>query len=116
MDEHSFTNAKIIMADEILRGTLVVRDGIIYDIASGNSASPSAININQDYLMPGLVELHTDTLEHHMTPRPNTAWPAIARLSPTTTKLPALVSPPSLTRYPLVMLRKAVTVSIACKI
>ena len=78
MIENIFTNANIIMADEILHGTLVVRDGRIHDIGKGNIAVPSATNIDQDYLMPGLVELHTDTLEHHMTPRPKTTWPAIA--------------------------------------
>src|SRR5690606_6358778 len=31
-----------------------------------------------DYLIPGLVELHTDHLESHFTPRPGVRWNAIA--------------------------------------
>jgi alpha-D-ribose 1-methylphosphonate 5-triphosphate diphosphatase len=30
-----------------------------------------------DYLLPGFVELHTDNLEKHFTPRPGVHWPAI---------------------------------------
>jgi alpha-D-ribose 1-methylphosphonate 5-triphosphate diphosphatase len=29
-----------------------------------------------DYLMPGLVELHTDALDRHIVPRPKVRWPA----------------------------------------
>ena len=31
-----------------------------------------------DYLIPGLVELHTDALEHHYKPRPGVRWNPIA--------------------------------------
>ena len=31
-----------------------------------------------DYLIPGLVELHTDHLEQHYHPRPGVTWPAIS--------------------------------------
>src|SRR3546814_4185117 len=29
-----------------------------------------------DYLMPGLIELHTDNLEKYMNPRPGVDWPS----------------------------------------
>ena len=33
-----------------------------------------------DYLLPGLVELHTDNLEKHLEPRPGVRWPAMPAL------------------------------------
>ncbi|WP_206378117.1 alpha-D-ribose 1-methylphosphonate 5-triphosphate diphosphatase [Sneathiella limimaris] len=78
MSEQILTNARIVTADEVFQGTLCIRDGKIHDMSAGNSTLPSAISMERDYLMPGLVELHTDNLDKHMTPRPKTNWPAIA--------------------------------------
>lgn len=78
MNEQIFTNAKIVLADEVIEGTVTLRDDKIHDISTGISNLPVAIDMAADYLMPGLVELHTDNLDKHMTPRPKTAWPSIA--------------------------------------
>ncbi|MFD2206543.1 alpha-D-ribose 1-methylphosphonate 5-triphosphate diphosphatase [Kiloniella antarctica] len=78
MSEQVFTNAKIVLADEVINGTLCVRDGKIQDISDRNSSLSSAHDLNKDLLLPGLVELHTDNLEKHMTPRPKTEWPSVA--------------------------------------
>ncbi len=80
MEEQIFTNAVIVMANETVQGTLVLRDERIYDISPGNSALPVAIDMGGDLVMPGLVELHTDNLEKHMTPRPKTEWPSLAAI------------------------------------
>jgi alpha-D-ribose 1-methylphosphonate 5-triphosphate diphosphatase len=40
----------------------------------------SALDWENDYLIPGLVELHTDNLEKHMEPRPGVRWPALSAL------------------------------------
>ena len=69
-------NARIVTADQVIDGTLVVRDGIIAEFNAGNSQLPQAQDLDGDYLMPGLVELHTDNLEKHMTPRPGVDWPS----------------------------------------
>ena len=76
MTETVFTNARIVLPDEVVDGTLVVRDGRIAEVLEGNVVSP-AENLDSDYLVPGLVELHTDHLESHYHPRPGVAWPAI---------------------------------------
>ncbi|QDO97499.1 alpha-D-ribose 1-methylphosphonate 5-triphosphate diphosphatase [Ferrovibrio terrae] len=71
------TNARIIgRKDEIAGGSLAVRDGVIADIGAGPSAVGSAEDFGGDYLLPGLVELHTDNLEKHFAPRPGVRWPA----------------------------------------
>ncbi len=70
--EQVFTNARLVLEDEIVSGSLLVRDGQIADIDSGNSRLGE--DLNGDYLIPGLVELHTDHLEAHYSPRPGVRW------------------------------------------
>jgi len=78
MGECIFTNARIVAGDHELAGTVVVRDGTIAAVDGGRSANPAAIDLGGDILMPGLVELHTDNLEKHFTPRPGVRWPGRA--------------------------------------
>ncbi len=76
MIETLFTNARILLPDEIVEGTVIVRDGKVFEVVQGKVAA-SAEDMDSDYLIPGLVELHTDHLESHYLPRPGVAWPAI---------------------------------------
>jgi alpha-D-ribose 1-methylphosphonate 5-triphosphate diphosphatase len=76
LTEQIFSNAQIVTANRVFNGTLVVRDGMITDVEEGSSRLPQAQDLNGDYLLPGLVELHTDNLEKHMTPRPGVDWPS----------------------------------------
>lgn len=71
-----FTNAKIVLADTVIEGSLEVRDGKIMEINTGRSNLPSAIDCQGNYLCPGFIELHTDNVERHLNPRPNSFWPA----------------------------------------
>ncbi len=74
------TNAKIVTANEIFTGTVHVIDGLIVDVAHGVTVLPSAVDLEGDYLIPGLVELHTDNLEKHMMPRPGVEWPLLSAM------------------------------------
>jgi alpha-D-ribose 1-methylphosphonate 5-triphosphate diphosphatase len=80
MSELIASNAQIVTRDEVIRGDLVVRDGRIAAIepAARSSAAASAVDFAGDYLLPGLIELHTDNLEHAATPRPAVRWPALS--------------------------------------
>jgi len=71
------SNARIVRQHDIVTGTLHVRDGKIATIDTGTSQLPQAQDCGGDYLLPGLVELHTDNLEKHMKPRPGVLWPAL---------------------------------------
>lgn len=75
-----FTNAKVVLANEVINGTVVVHDGLIVDVASGHSRVAKVVDLDGDLLIPGLVELHTDALETHMQPRPGADWPATAAI------------------------------------
>jgi alpha-D-ribose 1-methylphosphonate 5-triphosphate diphosphatase len=75
MTETILANALIVRPSEVIRGTLVLRDGRIADIAEGAGVPAGAIDCGGDLVMPGLVELHTDNLERHIEPRPRVDWP-----------------------------------------
>lgn len=74
-------NARIVLDDAVLDGSVLVRDGLICDIGAPSSLS-SAVDLEGDHLIPGLVELHTDHLEGHYAPRAKVRWnPAAAVLA-----------------------------------
>ncbi|AID33844.1 alpha-D-ribose 1-methylphosphonate 5-triphosphate diphosphatase [Mesorhizobium sp. USDA 4775] len=74
--ETALSNARIVLANEIVEGSLVLRDGFIAGIDAGGSRSGE--DMGGDYVIPGLVELHTDHLEGHYAPRPKVRWNPIA--------------------------------------
>ncbi|WP_299861871.1 alpha-D-ribose 1-methylphosphonate 5-triphosphate diphosphatase [uncultured Hoeflea sp.] len=76
--EMILTNARLVLEDGIIDGTLVVRDGKIAEIAEGHT--DKGLDLEGDYLVPGLVELHTDHLEAHYSPRPGIRWNAISAI------------------------------------
>jgi len=70
------TNARIVTADAVIDGTVETEDGLIRSVSEGCSAHPSAIDLEGDYLLPGLVEMHTDNMEKNLEPRPGVKWPS----------------------------------------
>lgn len=71
----TLANARLILEDEVVAGAVHIKDGVIADIAPGTAVPKGAIDLEGDYLSPGLVELHTDNLERHLSPRPRVNWP-----------------------------------------
>nr|AHG53031.1 COG3454 Metal-dependent hydrolase involved in phosphonate metabolism [uncultured bacterium B3TF_MPn1] len=69
------TNATIVLPDEVVHGTVTLKNGQIEDVSETLSSVPSAFDCEKQYLIPGLVELHTDNLEKHFVPRPKVTWP-----------------------------------------
>ena len=65
----AISSRAIVCADEVVSGTVVIEAGRIAGLER-RSATRSAIEWGDDYLIPGLVELHTDHLEPHYSPRP----------------------------------------------
>ena len=74
----SFKNAQLVMPDAVRDGTLSVDDGIIRAVDPSPAAPADAVDCDGDYLMPGLVELHTDNVEKHYQPRAHVYWDAQA--------------------------------------
>lgn len=75
LGELVLTNARIVLADTVLDGSVRVDGGIITDIGP---SSRTGLDLDGDYLIPGLVELHTDHLETHFAPRPKVRWNPVA--------------------------------------
>ena len=69
-----FTNAQLVLEDEVVKGSLTSQHGLIQHIDQGSSSVTQAIDLQGDYLIPGLVEVHTDNFERHMMPRPKVRW------------------------------------------
>ena len=61
-----WTNAKLVLPDQVLHGTIAFGSSGITGILPGRSNLPSAIDLEEDYVVPGLVELHTDNVERHL--------------------------------------------------
>lgn len=74
--EQVLTHARVVTAEQEFVGTVVLHNGVIAQVEEGVSGLPQAIDLGGDYLLPGLVELHTDNLEKYMSPRPGVDWPS----------------------------------------
>ncbi|HXJ79640.1 MAG TPA: alpha-D-ribose 1-methylphosphonate 5-triphosphate diphosphatase [Candidatus Methylomirabilis sp.] len=74
-----FANGNVVTAHEVFRGTVSVESGVIGQVERyGTAEDASFVDLDGDYLLPGIVELHTDVLERHAIPRPGAEWPRVA--------------------------------------
>jgi alpha-D-ribose 1-methylphosphonate 5-triphosphate diphosphatase len=80
MTETILANATLVLEGEALRGQIRLAEGRVADIAEGGTIPAGAVDCGGDLVMPGLVELHTDNLERHMSPRPKLNWPHLAAI------------------------------------
>jgi len=76
MSRHIIHNARIVTATETFTGCAVIEGDTIRAIDTGSTSAPAAEDWGGDWLLPGLVELHTDNLEKHLVPRPGVIWNA----------------------------------------
>ncbi len=69
------TNARLILENEVVTGTIAFDESGIVSVDQGKTALPGAVDAGGDYVAPGLVEMHTDNMEKHFMPRPKVFWP-----------------------------------------
>jgi len=74
--ETILTNARIVTPTASFTGTVVARDREIVAVEDGRSHAPGARDLAGDWLLPGLIEMHTDNVEKHFMPRPGVMWPS----------------------------------------
>ncbi|NTE66139.1 alpha-D-ribose 1-methylphosphonate 5-triphosphate diphosphatase [Agrobacterium tumefaciens] len=72
--ETILTNARIVTGSDCFSGTVRIKNGVIADISSGTTAAANAVDVAGDFLIPGIVDVHTDHLEKHVLPRPGMTW------------------------------------------
>ncbi len=71
--ETVLSGARIVLPESVVDGHVVIRDGLIAEIGTGPTAVASE-DLGGDYLLPGLVDIHTDHFEKHVYPRPHVRW------------------------------------------
>ncbi len=83
----TFRGAVLVLPDRVVPGGLSVADGRITAIRPDDDhpADPAtrdldALDLDGDFLLPGLVDLHTDNLERQVEPRANARWPSRAAM------------------------------------
>jgi len=67
-----FKNARLILPDSVIDGSLTCDKGRIASIDGATAVAGH--DCEGDFLLPGLIELHTDHLEVHYAPRPKVRW------------------------------------------
>lgn len=80
MNELILANARLVLADEVITGSLQVRQGRVAALDSGTNVPAGAVDLEGDLLLPGLVEIHTDNFERHLMPRPKVQWAELPAL------------------------------------
>ena len=84
-------DARLVLPDAVHEGDLRIAGDRIVGIGehaaddgvgSGDDrAAAESVELGGDFLLPGLVEAHTDNVERHLLPRPSARWPnALAAL------------------------------------
>ncbi|MFD2251849.1 alpha-D-ribose 1-methylphosphonate 5-triphosphate diphosphatase [Pseudochelatococcus lubricantis] len=77
-DNYILENAILILPDRVVeQGWIAISEGRIAEIGEGR-APERGFDVGGDYLLPGLIELHTDHIESHFIPRPHVRWHALS--------------------------------------
>lgn len=79
-NELSLANARLVLSGEVVTGSLQAHDGRITALDSGPGVPAGALDLQGDFLLPGLVEIHTDNFERHLMPRPKVHWAELPAL------------------------------------
>ncbi len=70
------THARIVCVDQIIEdGSLLIEDGVIRAINPDSAAADMEHDLGGKLLMPGMIDLHCDSLEKEVEPRPNVHFP-----------------------------------------
>jgi alpha-D-ribose 1-methylphosphonate 5-triphosphate diphosphatase len=74
--ERRIYSENIVSPTGLIRGEVVLQGENIVAVEARNAPSTSALDWGADWLVPGLVDIHTDNLEKHYQPRPGALWDA----------------------------------------
>ncbi|WP_375450087.1 alpha-D-ribose 1-methylphosphonate 5-triphosphate diphosphatase [uncultured Devosia sp.] len=71
----TLSNARIVLADRTITGSVAIEDQTILAVGP-EAGTDHGIDCDGDFLVPGIIDLHTDNIEHHLHPRPAVRWPS----------------------------------------
>lgn len=69
----TLTNAQLVLPHDVHHGSLTIEAGKIAGF-DADGAGAHALDLQGDYLIPGIVDLHTDHVETHVHPRSTVQW------------------------------------------
>jgi alpha-D-ribose 1-methylphosphonate 5-triphosphate diphosphatase len=72
--ELRFVNARVVTSNEVITGGVVVSNGRIRAVDTAPHTTGAVEDVEGDFLIPGLIDIHTDNLERHYQPRPGAHW------------------------------------------
>ncbi|MDX5935998.1 alpha-D-ribose 1-methylphosphonate 5-triphosphate diphosphatase [Acidithiobacillus thiooxidans] len=73
----TFSNFRMVLEDSIVHGALTLdENGKIIALEEDPHPRPGSEDGQGDWLLPGLVDVHTDNLERQVQPRSNVRWPS----------------------------------------
>jgi alpha-D-ribose 1-methylphosphonate 5-triphosphate diphosphatase len=72
--ERRIHSQAIVTPEGLICGEVVIRDGEIVAVDGKPTAGCRDEDWGGDWLVPGLVDIHTDNLERHYQPRPGALW------------------------------------------
>jgi alpha-D-ribose 1-methylphosphonate 5-triphosphate diphosphatase len=73
-------NGSLVLKDRILeQASLLIKDGIIQNISTGDSllwqVGAEVCDAKGMYVLPGMIDIHSDAIEKEIEPRPDTSFP-----------------------------------------
>ncbi len=74
MKDLIITNARVVLPDRVVEGSVVVSDGRITAIEEGGYY-PDEYDARGHWLIPGVIDIHTDYIEKELHPRPSADFP-----------------------------------------
>ncbi|MBU2759782.1 alpha-D-ribose 1-methylphosphonate 5-triphosphate diphosphatase [Acidithiobacillus sulfurivorans] len=73
----AFSNFRMVLEDRMVHGALTLdENGKIIALEEDPHPRPGSEDGQGDWLLPGLVDVHTDNLERQVQPRSNVRWPS----------------------------------------
>lgn len=72
----TLSNARIVTPEGVVQGSMSMGAGHINSIDSGSASIGT--DCEGDWLIPGIIDIHTDNLERHFFPRPNIDWDPVS--------------------------------------
>ncbi|MCO5388775.1 MAG: hypothetical protein NHB14_26725 [Desulfosporosinus sp.] len=74
-------NAQIVLPEKVVKGYILIEGNRISEVAENDFprincySDITMIDVKGCYVMPGIIDLHSDSIEKEIQPRPNTLFP-----------------------------------------